>query len=242
MHMERRTADVTATRTATPAAATADTPSSEATSYLSPKGHRTRKRLLAAACVVFERAGFLNARVADIATEAGVAHGTFYTYFESKTEIFRSVMADVMTLIWNTRTSPDGDATLSPYEKIERSNRQFVRVYRENAVMMGLMEQAITYDDEVRQLRLMVRQRSVERVRISLERMQRDGIVRTDLDAFSTASALVSMVSNCVYFWLVMGEGDYDDESMVHTLTELWASALELDRRSSTPTTAPANT
>ena len=239
MQMERRTADAAMARTASQTA-TAEAPPSEGTAYLSPKGRRTRQRLLAAARVVFERDGFLNARVADIAAEAGVSHGTFYTYFDSKTEIFRSVMADVMGLIWHTRTATDGDPTLSPYEKIQRSNRQFVRVYRENAVMMGLMEQAITYDDEVRQLRLMVRQRSVERVRVSVERMQQAGTVRSDLDAHCVSSALVSMVSNFIYFWLVMGEGEYDDETVVHTLTELWASALGLDRRS-TSTEASAD-
>lgn len=239
MQMERRTADAAMARTASQTA-TAETPPSEGIAYLSPKGRRTRQRLLAAARVVFERDGFLNARVADIAAEAGVSHGTFYTYFDSKTEIFRSVMADVMGLIWHTRTATDGDPTLSPYEKIQRSNRQFVRVYRENAVMMGLMEQAITYDDEVRQLRLMVRQRSVERVRVSIERMQQAGTVRSDLDAHCVSSALVSMVSNFIYFWLVMGEGEYDDETVVHTLTELWASALGLDRRS-TSTEASAD-
>ena len=207
---------------------------------LTPKGHRTRQRLLAAARTVFERDGFLNARVADIAVVAGVSHGTFYTYFASKTEIFRSVMSDVMGLVWNTRTSTDGDPHLGPYERIERSNRQFLKVYRENHVMMGLMEQAVTYDDEVRQLRQMVRERSVERVRLSIEQMQRDGIARSDLDAFCVSSALVSMVSNFIYFWLVMGEGDYDDETVIHSLTELWASALELDRNRTAPTQVSA--
>jgi AcrR family transcriptional regulator len=195
---------------------------------VSAKGRRTRERLLKAARVVFERDGFLDARVADIANEAGVAHGTFYTYFESKPEIFRTVVADVMAQVWYTRDSTDGDLAVPPYEAIERANRQFVRVYREHGAMLGLMEQAITYDKDLRDLRRMVRERSVERVRRSIQRMQDAGTVRNDVDAECASSALVSMVSNFVYFWLVMGEGDYDDERVVQTLTKLWASALEM--------------
>lgn len=195
---------------------------------VSAKGRRTRDRLLRAARTVFERDGFLEARVADIADEAGVAHGTFYTYFESKPEIFRAVVADVMEQVWHTRASTDGDPNASPYDAIERANRQFVRVYRENGAMLGLMEQAITYDTELRDLRLMVRQHSVERVQRSIERMQVEGIVRTDVDALAASAALVSMVSNFVYFWLVLGEGDYDDDQAVAMLTKLWASALEM--------------
>lgn len=195
---------------------------------VSAKGRRTRDRLIRAARTVFERDGFLEARVADIADEAGVAHGTFYTYFDSKPEIFRTVVADVMEQVWYTRASTDGDPHVSPYEAIERANRQFVRVYRENGAMLGLMEQAITYDTELRDLRLVVRRRSVERVQRSIERMQAAGTVRTDVDAQVASAALVSMVSNFVYFWLVLGEGDYDDEQAVGMLTRLWASALEM--------------
>jgi AcrR family transcriptional regulator len=195
---------------------------------VSAKGRRTRERLLKAARTVFERDGFLEARVADIADEAGVAHGTFYTYFDSKPEIFRTVVSDVMEQVWHTRTSTDGAPDVSPYEAIERANRQFVRVYREHGAMLGLMEQAITYDTELRDLRLMVRQRSVVRVQNSIERMQTEGIVRTDVDARVASTALVSMVSNFVYFWLVLGEGDYDDDEAVGVLTKLWASALEM--------------
>lgn len=195
---------------------------------ISAKGRRTRARLLDAARVVFERDGFLDARVADIATEAGVSHGTFYTYFDSKTEIFRTVVSDVMEKIWHTRVSTDGNADLSPYARIERANRQFIRVFRENLAMMALHEQVMTYDDEMRLLRLTVRQRSVERVCVNIEQLQADGVVPADLDAFCAASALVSMVSNFTYFWLAMEQGDYDEDVAVDTLTRLWASALGL--------------
>lgn len=195
---------------------------------ISAKGRRTRARLLDAARVVFERDGFLDARVADIATEAGVSHGTFYTYFDSKTEIFRTVVSEVMEKIWHTRVSTDGNADLSPYARIERANRQFIRVFRENLAMMALHEQVMTYDDEMRLLRLTVRQRSVERVCVNIEQLQAEGVVPADLDAFCAASALVSMVSNFTYFWLAMEQGDYDEDVAVETLTRLWASALGL--------------
>lgn len=195
---------------------------------ISPKGRRTRARLLDAARVVFERDGFLEARVADIAVEAGVSHGTFYTYFDSKAEIFRTVVSDVMDKVWHTRISTDGNPDLSPYARIERANRQFIRVFRDNLAIFALHEQVMTYDDEMRHLRLTVRQRSVERVCVNIEQLQAQGLVPDDLEPFCAASALVSMVSNFTYFWLAMEQGDYDDDVAVHTLTRLWASALGL--------------
>ena len=42
------------------------------------------------------------------------------------------------------------------------------------------------------------------------------------------AGALVAMVSNFTYFWLMLSESDYDDETAIQTLTSLYVSALEL--------------
>ncbi|MYS96131.1 TetR family transcriptional regulator [Streptomyces sp. SID5469] len=45
------------------------------------RGVRTRDALVAAARRIFERDGYLEARIVDIAAEAGVAAGSFYTHF-----------------------------------------------------------------------------------------------------------------------------------------------------------------
>ena len=44
---------------------------------LTPRGRKTRDALLDAARTVFETVGFLDARVEQIAQEAGVSYGTF---------------------------------------------------------------------------------------------------------------------------------------------------------------------
>ena len=50
-----------------------------------------RESLIEAAAAVFSRKGFANARVSDIAEEAGVGKGTVYEYFTSKEELFLAV-------------------------------------------------------------------------------------------------------------------------------------------------------
>src|SRR5687768_4279738 len=58
---------------------------------LSPRAAKARASLVKAARVLFERRGYLDTNVGDIAARARVAHGTFYTYFSSKEEIFSEV-------------------------------------------------------------------------------------------------------------------------------------------------------
>jgi AcrR family transcriptional regulator len=57
------------------------------------RGRKTRDRLLEAAEVEFGEKGFHEAAISGITQRAGVALGTFYTYFESKQEIFAALVS-----------------------------------------------------------------------------------------------------------------------------------------------------
>ena len=56
---------------------------------------------------MFERDGFLDARITDITGEAGVAAGTFYTYFTSKEDVFAAVMEEVNEEMLHPRLQGD---------------------------------------------------------------------------------------------------------------------------------------
>jgi AcrR family transcriptional regulator len=56
------------------------------------RGKRTREKLLGAAEIEFGEKGFYEAGISGITYRAGVALGTFYTYFESKEEIFQALV------------------------------------------------------------------------------------------------------------------------------------------------------
>jgi len=58
------------------------------------KHEEKRKRILEAAASVFAREGFHNAKMGDVAHEAGVAHGTVYLYFGSKDDLLISVFQE----------------------------------------------------------------------------------------------------------------------------------------------------
>ena len=57
------------------------------------RGKRTRDKLLQAAEIEFGDKGFHVAAISGITYRAGVALGTFYTYYESKEEIFHDLVS-----------------------------------------------------------------------------------------------------------------------------------------------------
>lgn len=198
------------------------------------RGRQMRARLLAAAREVFERDGFLAARVTDISAAAGVAHGSFYTYFGSKTDVFRALVAATMDELYASlgtdASAGSPSRSSSPAEavaRIDRANRRFVAMYRHNTALMALFEQVTTFDPEVRALRQAARERMVGRVRRSIEHLQADGLVDREVDAEYGAHALVSMVNGLVHYWLVL-EADFDEERLLRALTGVWARSLGL--------------
>ena len=56
------------------------------------RGRRTARKLLEAAAKEFGERGFHEAAITGITARAGVALGTFYTYFESKEELFGALV------------------------------------------------------------------------------------------------------------------------------------------------------
>lgn len=63
---------------------------------MSDKNPEKRIRILDAALKVFATRGFYNAKVSEVAKEAGVADGTIYLYFESKDALLIALFEDRM--------------------------------------------------------------------------------------------------------------------------------------------------
>lgn len=201
-------------------------PPAEANAPRSRKGAQTRARLLEAAKTVFEKDGFLDARISDIAAQAGLSHGSFYHYFDSKEQIFREVAETQEAIL--TAPPQASDRPVTDRERIERANRRYLERYREQSKIMAVIEEVSRYDDQVNTARMDRQKRFADRAEESIKRLQKDGLADPDVDAEIAALALGSMVARVAELWLVEGWGDYDIDRVNHALTALWANAIGL--------------
>ncbi|WP_423141059.1 TetR/AcrR family transcriptional regulator [Parablastomonas sp. CN1-191] len=79
-----------------------DASKAPATSLRPPRterGRRTQRLLLDAAAAEFGERGFHDSSIVSITVRAGVALGTFYTYFESKEALFRALVQDMSAAV-----------------------------------------------------------------------------------------------------------------------------------------------
>ena len=194
------------------------------------KGKATRARLINAAKIVFERDGFLDARIVDIAETAQLAPGSFYHYFDSKEQIFREVArAQEERLTAPPENEPAAaERPDSPWERIRRANRRYLERYRDEAALMGVIEQVSRYDEPVNAARMATMKHFVERAERAIRRMQAEGAVDRRLNPSIAADALGAMVGRFAELWLVQGYREYDFDEAVEQLTLLWGNALGL--------------
>jgi AcrR family transcriptional regulator len=190
------------------------------------RGHARKAELLAAARRVFERQGFLEARVADIAEEAGVSQGTFYTYFDSKEAIFREVAADLRDRMIEA-LKPHGPRPVTVHEQVDQAMRRFVAAYRADARLIVVVAQLGHSTPEIADLRLAVREAFVARTARGIRVQQSQGLVDPDLDPWLASEVLGSMVDHTCWVWLNLGK-DFEEEALIATLTLVWTRALRL--------------
>jgi AcrR family transcriptional regulator len=197
----------------------------------SRKGARTRARLVEAGKEVFEERGLLDARIAEIAERAGVSYGAFYHYFDSKEALFREVAIEVdgrlrapMDEVIFDRTS-----ALTPQERLHEAIRRHFEAYRDEARLLGVVEQVARLDDEVRDFRESWQREDNKQVADSIRMLQARGLADPALDPTAAAAALGAMTYRFAELWLAQGAVECDFETAVDTITRLFVNALGLE-------------
>jgi AcrR family transcriptional regulator len=215
--------------------ANARDPVTKKTASAGRKAELTRQALLDAARVVIERDGFANARITDIAREAGKAVGVFYSYFKDKSELF-SALVDAF-LVDLTRLTP----TPSAYEEhtavaVKAAVKTFWISYRKfHPEMLGLFESALG-DPVLLEIWRKIRARSIRRFAFRIRKQQEKGRCLS-LDPELAASALSGMLEFTCFNWH-SAKLDYPgvrigDDEAVETLYDLISRVLELSEEPS---------
>ncbi|WP_219825377.1 TetR/AcrR family transcriptional regulator [Nonomuraea typhae] len=207
---------------------------------LTARGRRTRTALVHAGREAFEAQPFDAVRIDDVCVRAGVSHGTFYTYFDSKESLLREVAGVVVGEMFAAGivgpAVPD-----EPYARIEAANRRYLRAWAANSRLVRMVEQAATGDESFAGLLLELREVFVRRGAEGLRRLQDQGLADPALDPRLTAIMLGGMVEHFAHVWLDLGE-HADEGAAVDLLTTLWARAIGLTPTSTSDSTQGGGT
>ncbi|WP_439427837.1 TetR/AcrR family transcriptional regulator [Micromonospora sp. LA-10] len=171
----------------------------------------TRQRLFVAAVDLIAEQGFSATTVDDIAARAGVAKGTVYYNFESKTVLFEELLRHGIGLLTaEFRTAVEGLPPLEALGALVRAQLEYIRRYRAFAQLL-LSEMWRTNREWQQTLRLL-RGEAIAVIADTVKAGVDSGDLPADLDVRTASSALFGVGLVVAVDWLVFSPDRSIDE------------------------------
>ena len=130
------------------------------------RGRKTQRAVLDAAAAEFGEKGFHDSSIVSITARAGVALGTFYTYFESKDALFRALVRDMSDRVRDRVAPVLASAQGDTISREGVALAAFLAFAREHKEIYRIIDEAeFVVPDEWRRHYERTAQRIVERLR-----------------------------------------------------------------------------
>lgn len=105
------------------------------------RGERTLRKILDAAGDEFGERGFADSSIVGITQRAGVALGTFYTYFDSKEALFKALVRDMSAQV-RDHVAPVLKESADTLDGESRALESFLRFAREHRDVYRIIDEA----------------------------------------------------------------------------------------------------
>ena len=192
-----------------------------------PKGRATDEAFKEAARVVFARDGYLNAKITDIAAEAGRSAASFYNYYDTKADLLIALAEEFHAEATSLAVLPFRAGLARP-EALREAVAGFWRTYaKRRGELIGIFQAAMV-EGRFRDRWLELRGEAITRIAGEVRAAQAQGYC-PGVDPVMTASALSAMLEHFCYIWLGQGgEKDmaFDDERALDAVATIWVQAV----------------
>ncbi|HEX9065222.1 MAG TPA: TetR/AcrR family transcriptional regulator [Streptosporangiaceae bacterium] len=192
------------------------------------KGRATDEAFRDAARTVFARDGYLNAKISDIAAEAGKSVASFYNYYDTKADLLITLAEEFHAEATQLAVLPY-QAGLDSEAALREAVAGFWRTYaKRRGELIGVFQAAMC-DPVFLDRWLDIRAEAVSRIARQIRQAQSEGYC-PGADPVLTASALSAMLEHFCYIWLGQGgeraDVVFDDETAIATLATIWVRSV----------------
>jgi len=160
-----------------------------------------RRQILDAAVRVFARKGFHTCRVADIAEEAGVAHGLLYHYFTSKDEVLEAVFRENWSVLVERVEAVEASGE-SAREQLRHVAAIVLRTWLHQPDVVRVVVREIARSPELQQ-RIGELVKPIDAIRRIIERGQQTGEFRSDLDPVVAGTIFYGGIDELLTAWVL---------------------------------------
>jgi AcrR family transcriptional regulator len=167
-------------------------------------GNDKRERIIEAAMKLFEEQGYHGTKVSNIVKEAGMAQGTFYLYFKSKEDLFRSVAESCLDEIaMALAVNAEGESVLSQENTIlYRTIHKALTVYYHNRMIVSMLNRIGAASPEIQDISRHFYGKMAALIQATFRKFKAYPHY-TDQQLEMTAYAKIGMVEMVAYHWFI---------------------------------------
>lgn len=184
-----------------------------------------REAILNAAVKVFAQKGYFNSKVADIAKQAGIADGTVYLYFKSKSEILHSVFDRAMA-----EFIAEGKSEIAGIERADERLRRIAQLHLEK--LSADRNLAVVFQVELRGSTKFMEEFSaagfadyLDIICQTIREGQKSGLFRRDLKPIVCAKIFYGALDEMVTNW-ILSKKAYPLPPMADTVLEVFFGGI----------------
>lgn len=188
------------------------------------------QQIIDAATRIFARKGFFQARVSDIAREAGVADGTIYLYFDNKDDILISLFEEQMKAVLDDMIGKLAEET-DPVEKLRQFALAHLSLIEKNKNMAEIIQV------ELRQSSRFMKEYKNERfaqyldlIADIIEEGQQKGVFRPDIIPGIAKRAFFGALDEMSRFWVLSSRKEYDIRTAAQQISSYFLQGICVPR------------
>jgi AcrR family transcriptional regulator len=190
------------------------------------KPQERKAEIIEAATECFSDKGYHSTGVSDIIARAGIARGTFYLYFQSKNEIFQSILDEFTLLLAKQVKTIELCGNKSPAAQMRENVARIVDVVTSRPALSKIIFNEAVGLDEATQDRLrLFYKRLLDIIQSSIRRGVSFGIVR-DVDERVASCVILGSIREVVVQNTVFGNTRIGRKAMIDGLLDVIVGGL----------------
>lgn len=109
------------------------------------KGEKTRVRLMASGCELLQTTNVESLMISRVSSEAGVAKGAFYIYFDSKNAFLEELCREYVA--YELSTFPELDVDMDAYAMVRAIVAWYANIFKQNSGMIRCLVRMTDVDE-----------------------------------------------------------------------------------------------
>jgi len=191
------------------------------------KNNEKYHRIIEAATKVFARKGFYKAKISEIASEARVADGTIYIYFENKDDILICLFEEQMKAVLDnmvSRISEEDD----PVKKLEKFALVHLRLVEQNKNMAEIIQVEVRQSSKfMKEYRNDPFAQYLELIADIIRQGQEEGLFKKEIIPGVAKRAFFGALDEMSRFWVLSSRRQYDIKTAAKQISEYFLVGIK---------------